>query len=99
DRAGGNPFYVRGSGRLPESEGALVAPAAVPGGGRDGLGRRGARVPPRALVALAEVPEGVRDVLRRRLARLPQSAVSVLRLAAVVGREAEVDVLVAAADT
>ncbi|MEV6491881.1 BTAD domain-containing putative transcriptional regulator, partial [Actinoplanes sp. NPDC051633] len=51
-----------------------------------------------ALVALAEVPEGVRDVLRRRLARLPQPAVSVLRLAAVVGREAEVDVLLAAAD-
>ena len=51
-----------------------------------------------ALVALAEVPEGVRDVLRRRLARLPQAAVSVLRLAAVVGREAEIDVLVAAAD-
>ena len=73
DRTGGNPFYVRESARLLESEGALVA--------------------------LAEVPEGVRDVLRRRLARLPQSAVSVLRLAAVVGREAEVDVLVAAADT
>ena len=51
-----------------------------------------------ALVALAEVPEGVRDVLRRRLARLPAPAVAVLRLAAVVGREAEVDVLVAAAD-
>jgi DNA-binding SARP family transcriptional activator len=51
-----------------------------------------------ALVALAEVPEGVRDVLRRRLARLPPAAVSVLRLAAVVGREAEVDVLIAAAD-
>jgi tetratricopeptide (TPR) repeat protein len=51
-----------------------------------------------ALVALAEVPAGVRDVLRRRLARLPQPAVSVLRLAAVVGREAEVDVLVEAAD-
>jgi hypothetical protein len=45
------------------------------------------------------VPEGVRDVLRRRLARLPQPAVSVLRLAAVLGREAEVDVLVHAADT
>jgi len=73
DRTGGNPFYVRESARLLESEGALVA--------------------------LAEVPEGVRDVLRRRLARLPQAAVSVLRLAAVLGREAEVDVLVHAADT
>ncbi len=52
-----------------------------------------------ALVALSEVPEGVRDVLRRRLARLPDSGVSVLRLAAVAGRECPVDVLVRAADT
>ena len=52
-----------------------------------------------ALVATSEVPEGVRDVLRRRLARLPPPAVAVLRLAAVVGRDADVDVLVAAADT
>jgi DNA-binding SARP family transcriptional activator len=51
-----------------------------------------------ALVALSEVPEGVRDVLRRRLARLPGNAVSVLRLAAVAGRENAVDVLVHAAD-
>lgn len=52
-----------------------------------------------ALIALSEVPEGVRDVLRRRLARLPESGVSVLRLAAVAGRECAVDVLVKAADT
>src|SRR5690349_9485721 len=52
-----------------------------------------------ALVAVSEVPEGVRDVLRRRLARLPPPAVAVLRLAATVGQEAEVDVLVDAADT
>ncbi|AQZ70417.1 transcriptional regulator [[Actinomadura] parvosata subsp. kistnae] len=52
-----------------------------------------------ALVALSEVPEGVRDVLRRRFARLPQGGVSVLRLAAVAGRESSVDVLVKAADT
>ena len=51
-----------------------------------------------ALVALSEVPEGVRDVLRRRLARLPESYVSVLRLAAVAGRECSVAVLVRAAD-
>jgi DNA-binding SARP family transcriptional activator len=50
-----------------------------------------------ALVAVSEVPEGVRDVLRRRLARLPPAAVSVLRLAAVVGRDAEVEVLARAA--
>jgi hypothetical protein len=52
-----------------------------------------------ALVATSEVPEGVRDVLRRRLARLPPAAVSVLRLAAVVGRDADVEVLVKAAGT
>ena len=52
-----------------------------------------------ALVATSEVPEGVRDVLRRRLARLPPAAVSVLRLAAVVGRDADVEVLVRAAGT
>ncbi|GAA2447402.1 BTAD domain-containing putative transcriptional regulator [Actinomadura vinacea] len=52
-----------------------------------------------ALVALSEVPQGVRDVLRRRLARLPEGGVSILRLAAVAGRESSVDVLVKAADT
>ncbi|MFJ4778837.1 BTAD domain-containing putative transcriptional regulator [Streptomyces sp. NPDC088762] len=52
-----------------------------------------------SLVALSEVPEGVRDVLRRRLGRLPEPVVSVLRLAAVAGREASVEVLVESADT
>ncbi|WP_432979018.1 ATP-binding protein [Dactylosporangium sp. CA-233914] len=51
-----------------------------------------------ALVATSEVPEGVRDVLRRRLSRLPPAVVAVLRLAAVVGREADVETLVEAAD-
>jgi hypothetical protein len=51
-----------------------------------------------ALVATSEVPEGVRDVLRRRLARLPPAAVSVLRVAAAVGMDADVDVCVQAAD-
>jgi DNA-binding SARP family transcriptional activator len=71
ERTGGNPFYVRESSRLLDSEGALVA--------------------------LSEVPEGVADILRRRLARLPGPAVAVLRLAAVNGRETDVDVLIAAA--
>ncbi|MFC9293621.1 BTAD domain-containing putative transcriptional regulator [Streptomyces sp. NPDC057011] len=51
-----------------------------------------------SLVALSEVPEGVRDVLRRRLGRLPDAVVSVLRLAAVAGRESSVEVLVDSAD-
>ncbi|MFI5532137.1 BTAD domain-containing putative transcriptional regulator [Kitasatospora sp. NPDC051853] len=49
--------------------------------------------------ALTEVPEGVRDVVRRRFARLPEPAVAVLRLAALVGAEAEVELLVVAAET
>ncbi len=50
------------------------------------------------LVARSKVPEGVRDVLRRRFARLPEITVSVLRLAAVVGRDVDIDVLVRAAE-
>lgn len=72
ERTGGNPFYLRESARLLESEGELVA--------------------------LSDVPEGVRDVLRRRLARLPEITVSVLRLAAVVGRESDIELLVHAAE-
>ena len=44
------------------------------------------------------VPPGIRDVLRQRLARLPEQARGVLRLAAVVGRDVGVDVLVQVAD-
>lgn len=51
-----------------------------------------------ALVAVSDVPEGVRDVLRRRLARLPDLTVSILRLASVVGRDADVEVLTSAAE-
>ena len=50
------------------------------------------------LVAVAEVPAGVRDVIRRRVARLPAHAQTVLRLAAVVGRDVDVDVLLGADD-
>ncbi|MER5525331.1 BTAD domain-containing putative transcriptional regulator [Streptomyces sp. NPDC002677] len=56
------------------------------------LADRGARV------ALSEVPQGVRDVLRRRLALLPAAARAVVQLAAVLGPEAEVALLVDAAD-
>jgi DNA-binding SARP family transcriptional activator len=50
-----------------------------------------------ALVAVSEVPAGVRDVIRRRLARLPRPTVSVLGLAAVIGDEFDVDLVVDAA--
>ncbi|GAA1616757.1 BTAD domain-containing putative transcriptional regulator [Catellatospora bangladeshensis] len=42
------------------------------------------------------VPAGVRSVLRRRIARLPAKAQTVLRNAAVVGRDVDVDLLLAA---
>ncbi|MFE2285221.1 BTAD domain-containing putative transcriptional regulator [Streptomyces sp. NPDC059443] len=83
-----------------------VAPETVPAlaertGGNPFYVRESARLlaGEGALVALSEVPEGVRDVLRRRLGRLPDPVVAVLRLAAVAGREAGVEVLVGAADT
>jgi DNA-binding SARP family transcriptional activator len=50
------------------------------------------------LVARSKVPEGVADVLRRRLARLPEESVSILRLAAVIGRDVDVAVLSRAAE-
>ncbi|MFJ4788427.1 BTAD domain-containing putative transcriptional regulator [Streptomyces sp. NPDC088794] len=52
-----------------------------------------------ALVAVSEVPQGVRDVLRRRLALLPAGALSTLQLAAAVGLEADVALLIDARDT
>ncbi|MFE4061765.1 ATP-binding protein, partial [Streptomyces sp. NPDC059096] len=45
--------------------------------------------------ALDAVPAGVRDVIRHRLARLPEPARTVLRQAAVAGRDVGVDVLLA----
>ncbi|MET8165990.1 BTAD domain-containing putative transcriptional regulator [Streptomyces sp. NPDC005329] len=51
-----------------------------------------------ALVAVSEVPQGVRDVLRRRLALLPAAARSAVQLTAAVGLEADVALLLDAAD-
>lgn len=50
------------------------------------------------VVATSEVPEGVRDVLRRRFARLPELTVVMLRLTAMFGREAELDIVLEAAE-
>jgi DNA-binding SARP family transcriptional activator len=43
--------------------------------------------------ALERVPAGVRDVIRHRLARLPEEAQTVLRQAAVLGRDVDPDAL------
>ncbi|GAA1071394.1 BTAD domain-containing putative transcriptional regulator [Nocardiopsis composta] len=45
--------------------------------------------------ALAAVPAGVRDVVRHRLAALPEETRAVLTRAAVIGREADIDLLAA----
>ncbi|MBO2455729.1 AAA family ATPase [Actinomadura barringtoniae] len=83
-----------------EADDATVAGIAERTGGNPFYIRESARLlnGEGALVALSDVPEGVRDVLRRRLARLPEGGVSILRLAAIAGRESSVDVLVKAAD-
>ncbi|MFE0060025.1 BTAD domain-containing putative transcriptional regulator, partial [Streptomyces sp. NPDC059003] len=46
-------------------------------------------------VALSRIPDGVRDIVRRRLASLPTEAATVLRQAAVIGPDADLDVLTA----
>ncbi|MGB7239453.1 MAG: BTAD domain-containing putative transcriptional regulator [Rhodococcus sp. (in: high G+C Gram-positive bacteria)] len=51
-----------------------------------------------AVVATSEVPEGVRDVLRRRFARLPELTISMMRLASVFGRQADLEVLLTATE-
>lgn len=84
----------------PPVDAATVAALAERTGGNPFYVRESAQllVGEGALVALSDVPDGVRDVLRRRLARLPDQAVAVLRLAAAVGRESDVDVVAHAAD-
>ncbi|WP_250214434.1 BTAD domain-containing putative transcriptional regulator [Acrocarpospora catenulata] len=50
------------------------------------------------VAAAYRLPPGVRDVIRRRLARLPATAQTTLRNAALLGRDADTDVLVALPD-
>jgi len=70
ERTDGNPFFIRETARLYESEGALAA--------------------------TSQIPAGVRDVLQRRIARLPATAQRILRQAAVIGRETDLDTLAGA---
>ena len=47
------------------------------------------------LAAAQDIPAGVRDVLRQRLAQLPEQTNTVLLVAAVVGREFDLDTVIA----
>jgi DNA-binding SARP family transcriptional activator/tetratricopeptide (TPR) repeat protein len=49
-----------------------------------------------AVSAGGDVPSGVRDVVRRRIALLPEPTVNLLQVAAVIGRDVELDLLRAA---
>ncbi|MGW0197003.1 ATP-binding protein, partial [Nonomuraea sp. NPDC003201] len=75
ERTGGNPFFVRETVRLLDSEGAADRASATE--------------------VLSQVPSGVRDVLRRRISRLPSGAQQILLQAAVIGRDVDLDVLIA----
>ncbi|MGN9838781.1 BTAD domain-containing putative transcriptional regulator [Nonomuraea sp. H19] len=77
ERTGGNPFFVRETVRLLDSEGAAARTTATE--------------------VLSQVPSGVRDVLRRRISRLPAGAQQILLQAAVIGRDVDLDVLIAVA--
>jgi DNA-binding SARP family transcriptional activator len=50
-----------------------------------------------AVAAGGDVPSGVRDVVRRRIALLPEPTVPILQVAAVIGRDVDVDLLTTAA--
>ncbi|GAA3423187.1 hypothetical protein GCM10018953_03700 [Streptosporangium nondiastaticum] len=49
------------------------------------------------MAAARALPPGVRDLIRRRIARLPATAQTALRDAAIIGRDVDVDVLLAMA--
>jgi DNA-binding SARP family transcriptional activator len=54
ERTGGNPFFIRETARLFDSEGALAAASDVPAGVRDVLERRIARLPATARTILRQ---------------------------------------------
>ena len=80
----GNPFFVREVLRHLVETGVL----------KQRNGRWDARLPVEEL----SIPEGVREVVGRRLTRLSETCNRVLRLAAVIGMEFELQVLDAAGD-
>jgi DNA-binding SARP family transcriptional activator len=83
ERAEGNPFFATELARLVVAErGRTDAPGPVS---------------PSGDVSSGDVPSGVRDVVRRRIALLPDETVAALQVAAVIGRDVQLDVLTSAA--
>ena len=80
----GNPFFVGEIRHLSESGDVYV--------GEDG--RWAVRASPDEL----GIPEGVREVVGRRIDQLPDEAGDLLTLAAVIGRDFELEVLLALGD-
>ncbi|TQS41031.1 AAA family ATPase [Cryptosporangium phraense] len=80
---------------LPHVDGEVIALLRERTGGNPLFVRELARLMAAEGTAAARetVPTGVGDVLRRRIARLPGPSVTVLRQAAVLGREVDVDLL------
>ncbi|KAB2347877.1 BTAD domain-containing putative transcriptional regulator [Actinomadura rudentiformis] len=107
ERAGGNPFYLRELARLPVGapEDAAYTPPPAPA---PPAPPPPAPPPPAPADATAgatagaaepeaeEVPAGIAEVIRLRIARLPALTRNVLRVVAVIGREADVRLVVAA---
>jgi DNA-binding CsgD family transcriptional regulator len=81
NRSGGNALFVHELLRFLLSEGLLER--------RDGVLRR---VSEEASLA-GEMPEGLRDVVSKRLSRLSPAANQVLHVAAIIGREFQLEVL------
>ncbi|MEV5412960.1 BTAD domain-containing putative transcriptional regulator [Thermopolyspora sp. NPDC052614] len=78
---------------------ATVAKVAERTGGNPLFVREIARVlAVEGLAAAGALPPGVRDLIRRRVARLPAAAQTMLRHAAVLGRDVDADVLIAMHD-
>ncbi|MFI5953761.1 ATP-binding protein [Cryptosporangium sp. NPDC051539] len=88
DRTAGNPFFVRELARLlADGAGAGAGPTAA---------ASTAAAPTAA--ARARVPSTVHDVVRDRMRDLDEGTTELLRIAAIIGRDAELRVLTRAAD-
>ncbi|MBI2187605.1 MAG: protein kinase [Acidobacteria bacterium] len=84
EQTGGNPFFVAELYRHLKEDGRLF--------NAQGRWRRDLEIDE------ADIPESVRSLLERRLARVPADTQKVLRAAAIIGRQFDLDLLEAVAD-